>query len=108
MYAFGEMLQIQAHSTLERYGVRWKSCAVGHRTWRFDRRELDQLPIALVVWVSREGTENNHQLDSWKAVCTELRHFMATIPDTISVNIEIADTETAVASASFPLFPNDP
>ena len=107
LYASAEKVRSHAYTTLDQHGVRWESCAVGHRAWRFDRRELDQLPIAIVMWVSREGAGTDYPLNSLKAICREVRRY-AEKTFNLAMNVEIADPGTVRAPASFPLFPTDP
>ena len=107
LHASALRLRSHAYTTLEQYGVRWESCHVGHRAWRFDRRELDQLPIAVVMWVSREGLVSDYPVGHLKAICREVRRYAEKTFD-LAMNVEIADPGTIRAPSSFPLFPTDP
>ena len=101
-FSFGENLRLVAFRVLKQEGVGIQACEVGYRGWCHDPREQYQLPVALVIW--SDHAYQHH----WKAVCLELRDFVARTSPPMEIGIEILDVTAEELTRSFPLYPDDP
>lgn len=101
--ATAEQIRHDAFTILDRQGVRWLTCDVVTRRWRFDTSDdVADWPLTLLVVTSPDNSGDK------KAACMSLREYIRRAETGRALGVEIIDVQATEEPRSFPIEPEDP